>query len=98
MRIIPWHQGSPFKRVTQFIQPFMDGSPGFTDIHQKVFAYWANAVEARLFWDDPEFFFGGSEGDPRGPREGGPSGGEVIWVVGTGRHVCFLFNIPFLSE
>ena len=70
------------------------GSSRFADVHEEVFADRFYPVEAGFPRDLPEFFFGGGERDPRGPREGGPGIGEevpVFWIsmrwVGIGRHL-----------
>ncbi len=73
----------------------MDGSPGFADIHEEVFAGRADPVEAGLFGDGPEFVFVSGERDPGRPGKGGPGRGEEFSIVevydefrlvGIGRH------------
>ena len=58
--------------MAEFIQSFVCGFSGFTDVHQEIFANGFYPVEAGFFGDLPEFFFGGGERYPRGPGEGGP--------------------------
>jgi len=70
--VVPWHQVGPFEGMAEFVEAFVCGSSGFTDVHQEIFANGFYPVEAGFPGDLPEFFFGGSEGDPRGPWEGGP--------------------------
>jgi hypothetical protein len=58
--------------MAEFVQPVVNGSPGFADIDKEVFANRFYPVETGFPGDLPEFFFGGGERDPWGPREGGP--------------------------
>lgn len=78
MGIVPWHQVLSFEGVTEFIEPMVQCPPGFTDIHQKIFSGGSDPEESGLFLDVPEFFFGCGEGNPGGPGEGGPCGGEEV--------------------
>ena len=55
--------------MTKFVQSLVERPSGFADVHEKVFANGADAVESGFFWDSPEFVFVCGERDPRGPRE-----------------------------
>jgi hypothetical protein len=92
--IVPWHQVGSVEGVAEFIHSFVNGSSCLANVHEEVLADRFYPVEAGLPGDLPEFFFGGGERDPRGPREGGPGVGEgvtVFWiyngVVGIWRHL-----------
>ena len=74
MGIVPRHQVWVEEGVPEFVESFVYRSPGFTNVHEEIFADRLNPVEAGLSWDLPEFFFVSSERDPRGPWEGGPGG------------------------
>ena len=74
MGIVPWHQVGSFEGVAEFVQPFVYGSSGFTEVHQKFFADRTDAVEAGFSGDFSELFFRRSKGYPWGPRKEAPSG------------------------
>ena len=78
MGIVFRHRDFAFEGVTEFVESFVYGSPGLSDIHEEVFADRSYPVEAGLFGDLPEFMFVCGEGKPLGPGEGGPSGGEEV--------------------
>jgi hypothetical protein len=93
------HQVGPPEAVSEFVEPFVNGSPGLTDVHQEVFAGGSYLVEAGLFWDLPELFFCCGEGDPREPGEEEPVIEEVFYIfevgrklVGIGRHLLELIG------
>ena len=71
MGIVPWHQVGSVEGLAEFVHSLVYGSSRFADIHEEVFADRLDPVEAGLTGDLPEFFFGGGEWDPWGPREGG---------------------------
>ena len=58
--------------MTKFVETLVERPPGFSDVHEKVFAGGADAVEAGFPGDFPELFFGSGERHPRGPGEGAP--------------------------
>ena len=58
--------------MAEFVESFVYGPSGFTNIHEKVFTGRADAVETRFLGDFSELFFRRSEGYPRGPGKGGP--------------------------
>jgi hypothetical protein len=67
--------------MTKFVEPLVERSPGFTDVHQEIFASRADAVKAGYSGDFSEVFFGSSERYPRGPWQGAPGGGEIIGII-----------------
>ena len=81
MGIVPWHQFSPPERVAKLVEPLVERPPGFTDIHEEVFAGGADAVKAGFFGDGPEFFFVCGERYPWCPGEGAPGWSEVGSIV-----------------
>lgn len=89
MGIVPRHQVCTFECVTEFVQSFVYGSPGFTDVHQEVFADRSYPVDAGLFGDLPEFVFICGERDPRGPGEVLPIGGEEVQEYQTLEVILF---------
>ena len=64
--------------VPEFVEPFMNGSPGLTDIHEEIFSYRPDTVEAGLSGDISEFVFVSGKRDPWGPGEILPSGREKV--------------------
>ena len=80
--------------MPEFVESFVNGSPGLANVHEEVFADRSYPVEAGLFRDLPEFVFVCGEGDPRGPKEGAPVieevgdifGVEVRLICGIGTH------------
>ena len=67
--------------MPEFVQSFVDGSPGFANVHEEVFPGRTDPVEAGFFGDGPEFVFVSGEGYPRGPGGGGPGRGEEFSIV-----------------
>ena len=88
------HPVCAFEGVPEFVESFVYRSPGFTNVHEEIFADRSDAVEPGLFGDFPEFVFVCGEGDPRGPKEGAPVieevgdifGVEVRLICGIGTH------------
>ena len=80
MGIVPWHQVGSGESLAEFVNSFVYGSSRFADVHKEVFTDRLYPVEAGLTGDLPEFFFAGSERDPRVPWEGGPGIGEEVTV------------------
>jgi hypothetical protein len=69
MGIVPWHQVGSVEGLAELVDSFVYGSSRFANVHEEVFADGFNPEEAGLPGDLPEFFFGGGERDPGGPRE-----------------------------
>jgi len=92
--------GAVRMRVGRSFWLFVCGSPGFTNVHEEIFADRSDAVEPGLFGDFPEFVFVCGEGDPRGPNEGAPVieevgdifGVEVRLICGIGTHSLLMIG------
>jgi len=68
------------ERMAKLVEPLVQRPFRLTDIHEEVSAGRSYAVEAGILGDGTEFFFVCSEGDPRSPGEGAPSGVEIFWI------------------
>ena len=72
MGIVPRHQIRSPECLAQFVQPLVSRPAGLSDIHQEIFAFRPDTIDAGLVRDLIEGVFVCTERDPWGPRKGAP--------------------------
>ena len=76
--IVPRHQLGSVEGEPEFVKPFMNGSPGLTDVHEEIFSHRPDTIEPGFSRDISKFESVSGKRDPRGPGETLPSGREKV--------------------